>query len=296
MATISPQGTSQGPSAQALVPLPPRLLPVDEDTAVPKPPRRPRFSGTALVLGFIPVFTFGLGVWQIRRLKWKVALIEEVDEKLGREPIPLPPRVNVDVMPEFAFRKVRVWGSWDHGYTMFFGPKKYDVEHGFDVITPLLRTNGTTVLVNRGFVANAHMNDFLAASRQDSQSQVEVLGMLHSPGPRNKYTPDNKPEEGEWHWLDLAAMKEHAGGDRAHVQAVLIDEIFDGHSALAVQNISKGIPVGIPVAIELRNMHAVYAATWFSLSAVTSLLFLRLIMRGRGPSDIFNKPPRRQMA
>lgn len=84
---------SSSKTSTALVPLPPRLLPINEDAGVPRPPRRARFGGTALVLGFIPLFTFGLGVWQIRRLKWKVALIDELDEKLDREPIALPPRV-----------------------------------------------------------------------------------------------------------------------------------------------------------------------------------------------------------
>jgi surfeit locus 1 family protein len=135
-------------------------------------------------------------------------------------------------MPEFAFRKVLLSGSWDHAHSMLFGPKKYDVEHGFDIITPLRRVNGTTILVNRGFVANSHMNDFFAASRRDSGKTVHVLGMLHAPGPRSKYAPDNRPEDNQWHWLDLDAMKQYAGGDHAHVQAVLVDEIFGNCSKI----------------------------------------------------------------
>jgi hypothetical protein len=51
------------------------------------------FSPTIFVLGFIPVFTFALGTWQMQRLQWKVALIDELQEKLHREPIFLPKRV-----------------------------------------------------------------------------------------------------------------------------------------------------------------------------------------------------------
>lgn len=58
------------------------------------PPPRPWYlSPTTLVLGFIPVFTFGLGYWQIRRLQWKVSLIEELEDKLRREPIRLPKNI-----------------------------------------------------------------------------------------------------------------------------------------------------------------------------------------------------------
>ncbi|EJD51968.1 hypothetical protein AURDEDRAFT_181536 [Auricularia subglabra TFB-10046 SS5] len=285
--------SSSSTTHKALVALPPRLLPVDENAGGPHPNKRSRFSGPALVLGFIPIFTFGLGIWQIRRLKWKLGLIEELDDKLARPPIPLPPRINLDALPEFAFRKVRVRGTWDSARSILYGPKKYDVEHGFDVITPLQRPNGSTLLVNRGFVARDRVADFFARDRANAGKEVEVLGMLHAPAPRSKYAPDNDPEKGDWHWLDVQAMKEHAGGDDEGVQAVLIDEIFDGHSALATHNIAHAIPVGIPPSIELRNQHAVYAATWFSLSAATTVLFARLILRGRGPNPIFNKPPRR---
>ena len=50
-------------------------------------------SPTTLVLGFIPIFTFGLGYWQIQRLKWKVSLIEELEDKLRKEPMRLPKNI-----------------------------------------------------------------------------------------------------------------------------------------------------------------------------------------------------------
>ena len=43
-----------------------------------------------IVVGFIPIFTFALGTWQVQRLQWKVALIDELKEKLDREPMILP--------------------------------------------------------------------------------------------------------------------------------------------------------------------------------------------------------------
>lgn len=46
-----------------------------------------------LLIGFIPVFTFALGTWQLQRLKWKVNLIDELEEKLQLQPLSLPPRI-----------------------------------------------------------------------------------------------------------------------------------------------------------------------------------------------------------
>lgn len=51
------------------------------------------FSPTIILLGIMPIFTFTLGTWQLQRLQWKVNLIDELKEKLEREPIVLPRQV-----------------------------------------------------------------------------------------------------------------------------------------------------------------------------------------------------------
>lgn len=53
-------------------------------------------SPTILLLGFIPIFTFALGTWQLQRLQWKINLIDELEEKLQRDPIPLPKRIKCE--------------------------------------------------------------------------------------------------------------------------------------------------------------------------------------------------------
>jgi len=50
-------------------------------------------SPTFIALGLIPVLTFALGTWQVQRLRWKVDLIDQLTEKLQREPILLPSKV-----------------------------------------------------------------------------------------------------------------------------------------------------------------------------------------------------------
>ena len=47
-------------------------------------------SPTMILLGIVPIFTFALGTWQVKRLKWKINLIDELQEKLARDPMPLP--------------------------------------------------------------------------------------------------------------------------------------------------------------------------------------------------------------
>ena len=46
-----------------------------------------------ILLGIMPIFTFSLGVWQLKRLKWKIDLIDELEEKLQLQPLSLPPKI-----------------------------------------------------------------------------------------------------------------------------------------------------------------------------------------------------------
>ncbi|KAI0697562.1 SURF1-domain-containing protein [Cytidiella melzeri] len=235
-------------------------------------------SPTMILLGIVPIFTFALGTWQVERLKWKINLIDELHEKLSREPIPLPQRINLSAIPEFTYRKVLLRGRWDHAHAMLLGPRVHDGTKGYHVIEPLIRADGTTLLVDRGFISQEQVegHNYLKDDRE-----VEVLGMLRTGHQRNNFTPDNKPEEGMWYWADIDAMAAHAGGEHAGVQPVYIEEIFEGHAGEVANRVARGIPFGRPPTVDVRNSHASYVVTWYSLSAFTSIMFLRLLLKQR---------------
>lgn len=54
--------------------------------------------GPMIILPFVPIVCLGLGFWQIKRLHWKVNLIDDLQDKLQRAAINLPRNVKyVDV-------------------------------------------------------------------------------------------------------------------------------------------------------------------------------------------------------
>lgn len=130
---------------------------------------------------------------------------------------------SLSVIPQFVYRKVILRGEWDHARTMHLAPRVREGIHGVHVITPLIRDNGSTVLVDRGFVSNEFAS---RSSYQQDEGEVEVLGMLRTSQHRNTFTPDNHPEDDIWHWADINAMAEHAGGEKAGVQPVFVEQIF----------------------------------------------------------------------
>ncbi|KAH8099270.1 SURF1 family-domain-containing protein [Cristinia sonorae] len=238
--------------------------------------KTPMLTPTIVVIGFIPILCFALGTWQVERLKWKVNLIDELEEKLQRDPSTLPSHINLAAVPEFVFRKVYLKGTWDHEHSMLLKPRTHDGTHGYHVITPLVRSNGSTVLVDRGFISQEFAENWSKES-----GEVELLGMLRTAQKRNNFTPDNHPEKNEWYWSDTDAMAEYAGGEKGNVQPVFVEEIFDGHAGDASTRMARGVPIGRPASVDIRNSHASYIATWYSLSAFTSVMFIRLLMKQR---------------
>ena len=112
---------------------------------------------------------------------------------------------------------------------MIFSPRVREGVHGVHVVTPLIRENGSTILVDRGFISSEKL---ATLAQHQTNEEVEVLGMLRTSQPKNSFTPDNKPEKGEWYWTDVDAMAEYAGGEKAGVQPVYVEQIFGAYLAI----------------------------------------------------------------
>ncbi|KAF0477919.1 SURF1-domain-containing protein [Gigaspora margarita] len=156
---------------------------------------------------------------------------------------------------------------------MLLGPRTFDNKHGYYVITPLERENGTTVLVKRGWISKDKAG---LSTRKNNQFEeiVNIEGVLKSPEKKHWFTPKNNPNRNEWLWTDLETMAEITGA-----QPVMIEQNLGGSPYLINQMIEDGIPVGKIPSVDLRNTHLQYAITWYSLSIATSVMFYILMKK-----------------
>ncbi|KAL8278665.1 hypothetical protein RQP46_008957 [Phenoliferia psychrophenolica] len=224
------------------------------------------------VLGFMPVFTAFLGTWQIQRLRWKLQMIDQLESKLDQDAVGLPARIDLEAIPEFAYRRVYVEGTFDHDHEILLGPRTRDGEIGFQVIAPFVRGEGKdTILVNRGFVKRDH-KDRRDRPEGEIEGKVQIVGMLRDQDRSNSFTPQNTPAKEEWVFSDIKQMADHTGAE-----PVLVDEIFAGNAGQIREKLAVGSPVGRAASIELRNQHLTYAVTWYALSLATAFLFIRLV-------------------
>ncbi|KAI9860011.1 MAG: surf-like protein [Trichoglossum hirsutum] len=210
-----------------------------------------------IVLALVPITAFALGTWQVQRLEWKTKLIAKFEDRLIREPLPVPPQVNPDAIGEFDYRRVYATGRLQHDQEMLIGPRVREGENGYLVVTPLERDgNASTILVNRGWIPKRLKRQ---SDRKEGLPDGEVMisGLLREPWKKNLFTPDNRPELREFYFPDVQQMAALTGS-----QPVWIEEIMDPDLLKAYDREAKGIPIGRPAEVNLRNTHAQYIFTW----------------------------------
>lgn len=178
-----------------------------------------------IILALIPVTAFVLGTWQVQRLGWKTELIAKFEDRIVREPLPLPPRVDPEAIHDFDYRRVRARGRYRHEREMLVGPRMRDGEQGYMVITPLERdgdaTGQTTVLVNRGWIAKKFRWQKDRPAEALPRGEVEVEGLLREPWKKNMFTPDNRPDIGEFYFPDVKQMAELTGSQAVWVEQTM---------------------------------------------------------------------------
>ena len=208
------------------------------------------------VLAAIPITSFILGCWQVQRLGWKTDLIAKFEDRLVRDPLPLPPQIDPAAVQDFDYRRVYARGRWRHDQEMLIGPRLHDGEDGYLVITPLDRTDAypdskgnTTILVCRGWISK---NKAAQKSRPDGLPTGEVIveGLLREPWKKNMFTPDNKPAEKKWYFPDVYQMADHVDS-----QPVWIEETMRPDLLKAYDRQNKGVPIGRAPEVNLRNNH-----------------------------------------
>lgn len=169
-----------------------------------------------IILAIIPITAFILGCWQVKRLGEKTELVARFEDRLTFPPLELPLAIDPSAIPDFDYRRVYAKGVLRHDQEILIGPRMLDGENGYQVITPLERTDAKgkkyKILCNRGWInAEAKKEWFRKASGGQPAGEVVVEGLLREPPKKNMFTPVNKPETGEWFFPDVKQMAEYTG-------------------------------------------------------------------------------------
>lgn len=230
---------------------------------------------------FLSVFAFGalsvliiLGSWQVKRLIWKEDLIANVERKIKAAPVTfkdvenqLTGNVKKD-RKELEYQPVSLRGTLNHDKEMFYFAT-LDGDAGFHVYTPItLTSNGSTVLVNRGFVPTEQK---LGVDRQNSQpdGEVEVIGLVRFPDrdKPNRFLPDNDLKTNIFFWRNMDDMIQLAA-----LNAKTTAPIFVYENKLD----NNRLPIGGVTIVNFPNNHLGYAVTWYGLALTLIGVYMAL--------------------
>lgn len=211
-----------------------------------------------------------LGIWQVERRAWKLALIEAVTARVHAAPVPAPSPAlwpHVSALRD-QYRRVFAEGRLLNDRETLVQAIT-DRGSGYWVLTPLQTRSGTIILINRGYVPPERADRRSRAQALPS-GFVRVVGLLRISEPHGRFLRTNQPSEDRWYSRDVRAIA------RARGLTFVAPFFIDADATLN----ADGWPAGGLTVISFPNNHLAYALTWFGLSLLCGYAFL-MVLRGK---------------
>lgn len=240
-----------------------------EGTAAPsRLSRAAQFGFVGLMAALMAVFVI-LGTWQLQRLAEKETLIATVEARINDAPIAFPaaaiwPALDPD---DLDYRPYRLTGVFEEEnsvsiFTNLTDPQGAYGGVGYWIMTPFRLEDGGRAWVNRGFVPEPWVADYLSAVTP-SGDRVTIAAVARRPERAGSFTPPS----------DLSARREWVR-DPGRLAAFLPDP------AVPVAPVTFDLPAGpegsLPqggeTQVNFPNRHLEYAGTWYLFAAMTPVL------------------------
>ncbi len=225
----------------------------------------------------------GLGTWQLQRKAWKEGLIAALTAQLAAPPIALPaasswPRVDANTM---QYRRVTFTAQLDNAKEALvyaipsaFRPDVQEQGPGYWIFTPARLSDGSVVIVNRGFVPEGRQ-DPKSRPQGEVAAPVTIVGALRWPDDRHWFTPRDDPAHNLWFSRDPAAIAAAKG--------------LGPVAPFYVEQESPAPPGGLPqpgkLVVSLPDNHLQYALTWYGLALVLAGVFISWARASRGETS-----------
>ena len=214
----------------------------------------------------------GLGLWQVQRLAEKQALLAELDRRATAEPVDISTALERQAAGETTeFLKVSTTGHYLHDAEQLM-IAVFDGNPAWEVVTPLVTSNKTMVLVDRGLVPD-ELRDRGKRLEGSPQGDVTVTGIIRSHmARRGFFSPENDVEANMWFWWDVPALL---------ASTTIAPDAKPATFVLHLLPVAgdKSFPRPQAAKAGLNNNHLQYAITWFSLAMVL-LVIAGLYSRG----------------
>jgi surfeit locus 1 family protein len=247
------------------------------ETKVPSLLRSGRWWVAHLLVIAVCALFVSLGLWQLRRLDERQLQNSVWQSRVASVPLPIDEVLSGagSDLESLEYRPVIVRGTFVPDQEVLVRSQVWNGTAGFHVITPLVREDGSAVLVNRGWVP-LEMDD-VPVPVKPPEGEVELIGTIRLSQTRGSVGPADPP-----------------AGNLIQVARVDIDRIARQLEwpVLPVYVVGREAgETGLPVAIETPDFadqgpHLAYAVQWFAFALISLIGYLFLLRRARSRRDV----------
>lgn len=194
-------------------------------------------------------------------MHWKHALVEQIESRVGAAPVPAPATAD----ETDAYRRVFAQGRFLHDRAVLVQASTARGA-GYWVMTPFVTEDGSTLLVNRGFVPVERKSGY-----EQPEGVVRVTGLLRISEPGGGFLRANDPGSSRWYSRDVAAI----------ARAQRLDGPVAPYFVDAQAGTAGVYPVGGLTVLTFPDNHLGYAITWFVLAAMVAAAYILLMIEER---------------
>ena len=234
----------------------------------------PRLLATVVVVAFV-----WLGLWQLERAAFKERLFSGYEQAAGASARVVQTVAEVDRMlagAQVPFLRVRARGTYLNGRQFLLDNRVHEGRAGYEVLTPLVLSDGGVLIVDRGWLPVGRSRQNLPMVEVAS-GLVEVSGLL-SDFPRPGLDIGLAVQGDDWPKIaNYPTSKE-------------LQQALGRPVAVGMLRLDAGLPGGYVRDWEPRVMgpmrHYGYAVQWFALAltviAIWAVLGYRAMVRKEG--------------
>lgn len=226
----------------------------------------PKWVGFAALMIAASIVMVGLGMWQLDRYHLRHAVNERIDHAYATAPVPLASVVTLDhpIGDDRQWTRVTATGIYDAAHTIVARDRTVDDRVGFEILTPLVLADGSSILVDRGWIAPGTGGGLTPPVLPSAPSgSVTLTGRIHLPESR----ADDPVLIG-----DALTVRRIAPARLA--AATGIQRIYDDYVLLDRQEpVATGGFTRIPADREPAWMNAGYVVQWWCFALLTLVGF-----------------------
>ncbi|GAA4263410.1 SURF1 family cytochrome oxidase biogenesis protein [Dactylosporangium darangshiense] len=250
----------------------------------------PRWLGYAALTVAAATVMVLLGLWQLDRYHQRAEINARIDAGTSATPVPLTSVVDaptgaagtVGPLPaeHTEWTRVTVTGRYDPAHEILVRGRTVEGAVGFEVLTPLVLSDGTAVLVDRGWVRPASSGALTAPDVPPAPTgSVTVAGRLRPPESRG-----GRPQEVNGH-AEIRRITPSA------IATAVPYALFDAY--VSSDEPAAGL-TAVPAEKQNALQNAGYVLQWWLFAAMTLYGYVYLARRearGPAPANLLDEEP-----